>query len=186
MLDDGNSEENDKKEFVDTNERNIMNGKINSSISLYKEQINKSDIQNTYGFLLKCVMQIKTDFEKAFSEKYSCGNVSPGYMDYSYFPFVNDYLRGKKLRFGIVLNHNEMRFELWLLGQNKKVRNKYWDLLKESVWNEGLAKRPQYAELEIVLVDTPNFENIDKLTDDIINRAVKEADGIIVYLKKLD
>jgi hypothetical protein len=163
-----------------------MNGKINSSISLYKEQINKSDIQKTYGFLLKYVMQIKTDFEKAFSKEYTCGNVSPGYMDYSYFPFVNDYLRGKKLRFGIVLNHNEMRFELWLLGQNKEIQDRYWNILKGSEWNENLTERPQYADLEIVLVDTPDFENIDKLTDDIINRAVEEANRIIVYLKKLD
>jgi hypothetical protein len=175
-----------KKEFVNTNEMNIMNKKINSCISLYKEQINESDIQKTYTFLLKYLMQVKTSFEKAFSKEYSCGYVAPGYMDYSYFSFTNDYLKNNGLRFGIVLNHNEMRFELWLLGQNKEVQNRYWDILKESKWNEGLTKKPQYAELEIVLVDTPDFENIDKLTADIINRAVKEADKVIVYLKKLD
>ena len=163
-----------------------MNRKINSCISLYKEQINKSDIQKTYMFLLKYVMQVKTSFEKAFSKEYSCGNVSPGYMDYSYFPFTNDYLKGKKLRFGIVLNHNKMRFELWLMGQNKDIQDRYWGILKGSEWNEGLTERPQYAELEVILVDIPDFENIDKLTADIINRAVKEADRVIVYLKKLD
>ena len=114
------------------NEMNVMNRKINSCISLYREQINKSDIQKTYMFLLKYVMQVKTSFEKAFSKEYSCGNVSPGYMDYSYFPFANDYLRSKGLRFGIVLNHNEMRFELWLLGQNKEIQNRYWNILKGS------------------------------------------------------
>ena len=165
---------------------NIMNRKINSCISLYKEQINKSDIQKTYTFLLTYVMQVKTSFEKAFSEEYSCGYVSPGHMDYSYFSFADDYLKSKGLRFGIVLNHNEMRFELWLLGQNKEIQNRYWDILKGSEWNEGLTKKPQYAELEIVLVDDPDFENIDKLTVDIINRAIKEADRVIVYLKKLD
>ena len=163
-----------------------MSKKINSCISLYKEQINKSDIQKTYMFLLRYVMQVKTSFEKAFSKEYSCGYVSPGCMDYSYFSFTNDYLRSKKLRFGIVLNHNEMRFELWLLGQNKKIQDKYWNLLKTSPWNEGRTKKPQYAELEIVLVDNPDFENIDALTADIINRAVDEADKIIAYLKKSD
>ena len=38
----------------------------------------------------------------------------------------------------------------------------------------------------MVLVDTPDFEDVDKLTVDIINRAVKEADRVIAYLKKLD
>ena len=111
-----------------------MDKKINSCISFYKEQVNKSDIQKTYMFLLKYLMQVKASFEKAFSKEYSCGYVSPGYMDYSYFSFANEYLRGRRLRFGIVLNHNEMRFELWLMGQNKEIQNRYWDILKPSKW----------------------------------------------------
>jgi len=163
-----------------------MDKKINSCISFYKEQINESDIQKTYMFLLKYVMQVKARFEKSLSQEYSFGNVSPGYLDFSYFPFLNDYLRDKKLRFGIVLNHSEMRFELWLMGQNKEIQNRYWDLLKTSTWNEGRTKKSKYAELEIILVDNPDFENIDALTVDIINRAVEEADKVIAYLKKLD
>ena len=163
-----------------------MNKKINSCISLYKEQINKSDIQMAYLFLLKYIMQVKTSFEKSFSNEYSCGYVSPGYMDYSYFSFFNDYLRDKKLRFGIVLNHSEMRFELWLMGQNKEIQNKYWNILKASTWNQECTTKPQYAELEIVLIDNPNFEKLHELTVDIVNRAVNEADKVIAYLKKQD
>jgi len=163
-----------------------MDKKINSCISFYKEQVNKSDIQKTYMFLLKYLMQVKASFEKAFSKEYSYGYVSPGYMDYSYFSFANEYLKDKRLRFGIVLNHSEMRFELWLMGQNKEIQNSYWNLLKASTWNQDRTTKPQYAELEIVLVDNPNFENIDALTADIINRAIEEANRVIVYLKKLD
>ena len=163
-----------------------MDKDINSCISFYKDQVNKSDIQKAYMFLLKYVMQVKTSFEKAFSKEYSCGYVSPGYMDYSYFSFANEYLRGKGLRFGIVLNHNEMRFELWLLGQNKEIQNRHWDLLKTSKWNEGRTRKPKYAELEIIMVDSPDFENIDALTANIINRAVEEANDVMAYLKKLD
>ena len=163
-----------------------MDGKINHYISVYQEQMKNGEVQKAYSFLLKYVMQVKASFEKNFSKEYSCGNVSRGYMDYSYFPFFNDYLRDKKLRFGIVLNHSEMRFELWLMGQNKEIQNRYWDLLKTSTWNQDRTTKPQYAELEIVLIDNPDFENIDTLTIDIINRAVEEADKVIVYLKKLD
>ena len=67
------------------------------------------------------------------------------------FSFFNDYLRDKKLRFGIVLNHSKMRFELWLMGQNKEIQKRYWDMLKTSPWNQGRSTKPQYAELEIVL-----------------------------------
>ena len=159
---------------------------INACISVYKEQIKSGEVQKAYSFLLKYVMQIKASFEKAFSKEYSCRNVSPGYMDYSYFPFANEYLRGKKLRFGIVLNHSEMRFEIWLMGQNKEIQDRYWDILKASKWNKARTERPQYAELEIILIDNPNFEKIDELTDDVINRAVIEAEEIIAYLKKLE
>jgi hypothetical protein len=163
-----------------------MSEKINVCISIYKEQIKNGKVQKAYTFLLKYIMQVKTSFEKSFSKEYSCGYVSPGYMDYSYFSFANEYLRGEKLRFGIVLNHSEMRFELWLMGQNKEIQNRYWDILKSSKWNESRTKKPQYAELEIVLIDDPNFEKIDELTDDVINRAVTEAEEVIAYLKKLE
>ena len=73
----------DKLEIDGTNEVTNMSEKINSCIALYKEQVNKSDIQKTYMFLLKYVMQVKASFEKSFSQVYSCGYVSPGYMDYS-------------------------------------------------------------------------------------------------------
>ena len=163
-----------------------MDKKINSFVSAYQEQIRKGDIQKTYAFLLKYVMQLKASIEKQLSQEYSFGNVSPGYLNFSYFSFYNDYLRNKKLRFGIVLNHREMRFELWLLGQNKKIQDKYWNIFKTSPWNHGRTTKPQYAELEIVLVDNPDFENIDTLTVDIIDRAVEEANKVIAYLKKLD
>ena len=71
----------DKSEFDSTNEVANMSKKINFCISLYKEQVNTGDIQKTYMFLLKYVMQVKASFEKSFSQVYSFGNVSPGYMD---------------------------------------------------------------------------------------------------------
>jgi len=160
-----------------------MDKKINSLISAYQQQIRKGDIQKTYSFLLKYVMQVKASLEKSFSQEYSFGNVSPGYLDFSYFPFYNDYLRDKKLRFGIVLNHGEMRFELWLMGQNKEIQDKYWNILKTSPWNQGRTEKPQYAELEIVLTDNPDFEKIDEVTANILSKAAVEVDKVVAYLR---
>ena len=163
-----------------------MDEKINSHIDDYKKQIQEGEITEAYSFLMKYLMQIKASCERTFPKNYFFGNVSPGYLDFSYFPFYNEYLRDKKLRFGIALNHSEMRFELWLMGQNKEIQNRYWNMLKTSTWNQGRITRPQYSELEIVLIDHPDFEKIDELTADIVKRAVDEADKIIAYLKKLD
>ena len=38
--------------------------------------------------------------------------------------FINEFLRERKLRFGIVLNHEKMKFELWLMGQNAGIQKK--------------------------------------------------------------
>ena len=163
-----------------------MDKKINARISAYQEQIKKGDMQKTYNFLLKYVMQVKASLEKSFSQAYSFGNISPGYLDFSYFPFYNAYLRERKLRFGIVLNHSEMRFELWLMGQNKKIQEEYWGSLKASSWNQGRTTMPQYALLETILIDHPDFEATDALTADITSRTAIEADKIIAYLKTLE
>jgi hypothetical protein len=161
-----------------------MDKGINSFVLDYQQQIRKGDIQETYAFLLKYVMQIRASIEKQFSKEYSFGNVFHGYLDYSYFYFSNDYLRSKQLRFGIVLNHSEMRFELWLFGQNKKIQDIYWNVLKSSPWNQGRTTKPQYSVLETTLIDNPDFENIDELTDNILKRVVVEVDSIIAYLRE--
>ena len=156
---------------------------ISSYISVYKEQLAKGEIQKAYSFLLKYLMQLKADFEKSFLKGYSFGNVSPGYLDISYFPFFNGYLRDHKLRFGLVLVHSEMRFELWLLGQNKKIQAKYWERLKTSPWNRARKNMPKYSVLETILIENPDFDTVDQLTADIIKKAAAAAEEIEAYLK---
>lgn len=58
-----------------------------------------------------------TELKAKSPEQYSTGNISFGYLYYTYFPFFNYYLRKLKLRFGIVLKHRKMQFELWLIGK---------------------------------------------------------------------
>lgn len=89
------------------------------------------------------------ELKARFPGQYSTGNISLGHLDYTYFPFFNTYLRQHKLRFGIVLNHMEMRFELWLMGQNASVQEKYWELLKNTDWNKDIEAMPLYSVLEV-------------------------------------
>ena len=160
-----------------------MKKSISDSISTYRQQLAAGDIRVAYEFLLKYVMALKASFEKECADKYSTGNVSPGYMDFTYFPFFDAYLRENKLRFGIVLNHEKIRFELWLMGQNAEVQKEYWNLLKTSKWNKNQVTMPKYSVLESVLVEAPNFEDIDALTAKIISRADSLASEITQHLK---
>lgn len=99
--------------------------------------------------------------------------------------FFDDYLRSEKLRFGVVLNHQEMRFELWSLGQNAELQAKYWELLKNSEWNKGRTVMPQYCVLEVVLVDNPDFDNQDILTEEISIRAMRVANEVQSYIQSI-
>jgi len=156
----------------------------NEYVAIYKAQLQKGDIQIAYERLVKYVMALKTHFSSELSDQYSFGNVSPGYMDYTYFPFFNDFLRGKKLRFGIVLNHQQMRFELWLMGQNAEVQKKYWDLLKSTERNKGRDAMPRYSVLEAVLVEAPDFDDLDALSVSIEKLAVRIAEEVMKYIPK--
>lgn len=163
-----------------------MNKSIPDYIRYYKNQMQTGDIQVAYEFLLRYMMSLKSSFEKTLAGRFSCGNVSPGYMDFSYFPVFNPFLRQHKLRFGIVLNHKEMQFELWLMGQNIDTQEKYWNLMKSTKWNKDASAMPQYAVLKAVLVAHPDFDKTEKLTTEILQVTTHLLPEIMSYITSGD
>lgn len=163
-----------------------MDKTFNEYICIYKEQLTIGDIQKAYMGLIKYVMSLKAYISKKWDGKFSFGNASLGYLNYTYFPFSDTYLRNNELRFGLVLNHREMRFELWLMGRNADVQRKYWDVMKASKWNEYRLSMPQYSVLEVVIVEDPDFDNLTILTQEIEKKMLSFSEEIIVYLRKQD
>ncbi|MCT3648445.1 hypothetical protein HZQ44_09750 [Elizabethkingia anophelis] len=159
---------------------------LNKYVSIYKEQLNKGDILIAYNELVKFVMKLRTDFIKNLSDQYSFAGILHGYMDYTYFYYSNDFLKGKKLKFGLVLNHLEMRFEVWLLGGTLPVQKEYWELSKNTKWNKNRVEMPKYSILEAVLVEKPDFNNLDILAEQIENEMIKVSDEILDYLNQID
>lgn len=159
-----------------------MKKDISKCIETYREQLKQGDIQFAYITLIKYVAELKAKFP----EQYSTGNISLGYLDYTYFPFFNDYLKNHKLRFGIVLNHEKMQFELWLMGQNAPVQKEYWEILKNTEWNRGITVMPKYSVLEVCLEDSIDFDIKGNMTDKILHNALSLAGKIQVFLEQLD
>jgi len=157
---------------------------LNYLVSVYKEQLEKGDVQVAYSELVKYVQKLKTLFSKNLGQEFSCGNVFQGYMDYTYFYLSNEYLKNMKLKLGLVLNHKEMRFEVWLLGQTKEIQEKYWNLLKDTKWVQS-PEIPQYSVLEVVLVDNPDFNNLDSLCEKIRNTLLLVSGEISSSLRSL-
>lgn len=158
----------------------------NDYITIYKKQLEKGDLQKAYTILVKYVLTLKSQLSKTLNNKFSFGNVSQGYMDYTYFPFFDVFLRERKLRLGIVLNHQELRFELWLMGQNSEIKRQYWDIFKTTKWIKNPKKQHKYAALDIVLVETPDFNNLDLLTKKLEKETIRYAEEVLDCLKKLE
>lgn len=158
---------------------------LNYFVAAYKELLKNGDIQVAYTELVKYVQKLKTAFSKDLGDTYSVGNVFQGYMDYTYFYLSNDFLKDKKLKLGLVFNHNHVRFEAWLLGQTKDIQEKYWELLKNTKWIHG-SEMPLYSIFEVILVDNPDFDDLDTLTENIKNKLVSVAKDISTSIHLVD
>jgi len=159
---------------------------LNKYVSIYQDQLKKGDILIAYNELVKFVMNLRTRFTKTLSDQYSFAGILHGYMDYTYFYYSNDFLKSKKLKLGLVLNHLDMRFEVWLLGNTIPNQKKYWELLKTTKWNEGKTEMPKYSILEAPLVENPDFNNLDALSEQIETKMIKISDEILDHLNTLN
>lgn len=157
---------------------------LNNTILAYKKLLELGDVQIAYAALVKYVQTVRTEFTNNLAADYSIGHVLQGYMDYTYFYLSNDILKSNKLKFGLVLNHAEMTFELWLLGQTKDVQAKYWKLLKNTKWiNTSVI--PQYSIFSVTLIKSPDFENQCQLTNRLEKAFLKISTEIMASLKKI-
>lgn len=117
--------------------------------------------------------------------RYKFAGILHGYLDYTYCYYSNDYLKSKKLKLGLVLNHVNMCFELWLLGNTKAVQKEYWELLKDSKWNENQDEMPPYSILVAVIESNPDFDNLSQLSQNLEKKLIAVSQEIIDHVKEL-
>ncbi|MGE8721600.1 DUF7000 family protein [Leptospira terpstrae] len=153
------------------------------SVNLYKKQLQIGDIQVTYAGLVKYVTKLGTTLSKNLSKSYSFGSLFQGYMDYTYFYYSNQFLKDRKLKMALVLNHPKMQFEVWLLGQTIPIQERYWEYFKNTKWNKNRTTKPQYSILEAVLIENPNFNDLDLLSIQMEESLVQVTAEIIQEIK---
>ena len=156
---------------------------LNDIVAVYHKELQKGDILVAYNELVKFVMNTRTELVKKLGHQFSFAKVLHGYMDYTYFYYTNNFLKSKKLKLGFVLNHVDMRFEVWLLGNTIPVQKEYWNLLKSSKWNKNKTEMPQYSALEAVIIDNPDFNNLALLSKNIHKNIVQVTEEILNLLK---
>lgn len=148
-----------------------MNRIEKKDIEIYMNCINDNKLNETYKFLLDYMNQLQRDFSREMSDKFKTKQVLNGYLDYTYFYFTNEILQDKKLKLGIILNHQKMCFELWLMGSTKDAQIAYWNKFRNSSWSKE-KEMPRWYVLSVELVSSPNFENLEKLTKNIMDETV--------------
>ena len=136
----------------------------------YKKQLQKGSIQKAYQGLMAYIRDLRSYLENKYPDHHVPGNIYYGYMDMTYFSFFPGSLKERNLKTGIVFQHEDFRFEVWLFGVNKNIQATYWQLIKDSGWdNYDLSPTPKSFDYIIrhVLIEDPDFSDLDALTDQI-------------------
>ena len=138
---------------------------LSQNIEEYKKQMALGTVSKAYRELIGYLMSLRTHFRNQYSTEFVISSFHQGYMDMSYFSITPESLIKKKLKIGLVFNHEKMQFEIWLLGQNKQVQKKFWDLFNGSNWNTySISETAENAIIQHILIDKPKFNDLSLLT----------------------
>ena len=158
---------------------------FHENMNEYRKQLEKGAIQEAYKGLMEYIMDLRTHFKNKYPDYFVSGSIYYGYMDMTYFSFFPKSLKLRKLKIAIVFLHETFRFEVWLAGVNKQVQTKYWKLIKESDWNKyHIVSTTKGVDsiIEYVLVDNPDFSDLDTLTKEIESGTLKFIKDVESFL----
>ncbi|ARN66114.1 hypothetical protein LBY41_004469 [Vibrio vulnificus] len=145
---------------------------LSARIPAYKMAFESGELQRTYQDLVSIVQSLRTEFHKKYKGQFTVANVLHGYIDFTYFYLQDDYLKKHKLKLAIVFNHQQVQFELWLLGQTKDVQIGYWEKLQGVKWvNQDVM--PEWSIFEVLMLADPDFDD-PKVLSELIYSAFSE------------
>jgi hypothetical protein len=153
----------------------------------YKNQLKKGDIKEAYQGLMGYIRDLRSHFKNKYPDYFVSSNIYYGYMDMTYFSFSPESLKRRKLKIAIVFIHDAFRYEIWLGGINKQVQSEYWKLFKESGWNKYHivpTTKDVDSIVEYILVDDPDFSDLDTLTREIERGTLKFINDVEDFLSK--
>ena len=159
---------------------------FNDYVNEYRKQMEKGVISKAFKGLMDYIQNLRTYFKNNYPDHSVSGSIYFGYMDMTYFSFFPDSYKQRQLKVAIVFIHETCRFEVWLAGANKEIQSKYWKLFKESDWNKYPivpTTRGVDAIIEYVMMETPDFNDLNSLTRQIERMTLKFIEDIDGFLK---
>lgn len=154
------------------------NIKFDKTTDLNLSKITKQCTHNRldYHELVKYMKELKAFFNKEYETHFKLGTLNTVSPDYTYLSLTTEELKKQKLKFVIILDHQKYCFTICLSGQNKAIRKKYWEMFKGSDWDQYHIAESITNSLMIIdhtLVQNPNFDNRNILTEQIETEALK-------------
>ncbi len=156
------------------------------NLSHYRAQITQGQTPIEYDQLISFIKGLRTYFRKVYAPVFIIGRLYQGNMDFSYISLTTQALKKQKLKFVIIFNHQLMRFEICLSGQNKAIRKKYWQLFKGSDWHKyHLAESidDSLSIIDHIIVRHPNFAQPEELTEQIEKEALQFINDLRAVLE---
>jgi hypothetical protein len=151
----------------------------------YKKQMENGTIKQAYQQLMEYMMGLRTYFTKKYPDFNVSRSIYYGYMDMTYFALIPKSLKKHKLKITIVFIHDTCRFEVWLSAANKTIQKQYWKMIIDSGWNKYRIP-PTIKGIDSIieknLIENPDFHDLDKLTNQIEQRAINFIADIEHYL----
>ena len=158
---------------------------FNEYMNEYKKQLKKGDIKEAYKGLMEYFRDLRSHFKNKYPDYFVSSSIYYGYMDMTYFSFFPKSLKRQKLKIAIVFVHDAFRFEVWLAGSNRTVQAKYWKLFRERDWRKYHIATPAKgvdAILDHILIDNPDFRDLDALTKQIERGTLKFIKDVETFL----
>lgn len=151
-----------------------MKQNLGSYINEYRKQLEEGIIPKAYKGLMEYLSGLRLHFMNEYSGDFAVGSLYQGCMDYSYFAFTPKSLRSKSLKIVIILDHQKMRFEICLAGQNKLIQEQFWKLFRDNNWETyRIPPTPEDGIIRDILLLYPDFDDPGQLTRQIETGTLK-------------
>lgn len=160
---------------------------LQEAMNEYKKQLEKGTIKEAYQGLIRYVADLRTHF-KTTNPDYYVSSLYPGSMDMTFFSIYSQSLKFRGLKIGIIFVHETFRFEVWLVGFNKQMQSKYWNVIKDSGWYQyQIVPTTQGVDaiIEHILVDNPDFNDFGSLTKQIESGTMQFIQDVECFLSTL-
>lgn len=161
---------------------------LNKGLNEYSKTLKETEIQKAYKDLISYIKDLKRIFSDNHHEYQVASNIYLGYLDFTFFTFTTELTAKKSLKYAIVFRHEELQFEIWLSGRNRKVMSRYHNEFSKLQIN-GFSLTPDEkgmsSIIESVLVNEPDFDDLPQLTSQIEIEAkefIKRIESMIMQV----